>query len=326
MEHASRPPLRRLLTLDRKIREGDYPNAVALAADLEVNRRTIYRDLDFLRDSWGAPLEFCAHKNGYFYSNPDYALPLLRISETELLALCLAERLMQQYRGTSIANDLATAFRKLTGHLSEEVTIDLNHLADAVSFRGQAAEGGEVKQFRQLLRAVQQCRQLDLVYWSASRDEVTRRVVDPYHLTSTLGDWYLVAYCHLREEVRMFAPARIRSLKETGKRFERPAEFRIGDYLDASFRTMRGFGEPLRVRLRFRGEAARYVKLREWHPTQRLKERRDGSLEMTLAVSHLLEVRRWVLGYGPECEVLEPAELREQVREEFRRGLEVYES
>jgi predicted DNA-binding transcriptional regulator YafY len=77
--------------------------------------------------------------------------------------------------------------------------------------------------------------------------------------------------------------------------------------------------------LRFTGEAARYVKLREWHPTQRLKERRDGSLEMTLEVSHLLEVRRWLLGYGPECEVLEPKELREQVREELRRGLALYE-
>ncbi len=79
------------------------------------------------------------------------------------------------------------------------------------------------------------------------------------------------------------------------------------------------------MRLRFTGAAARYVRLREWHPSQKVKDRRDGSLELTLTVSHLLEVRRWVMGYGPECEVLEPAQLREEVREEFRRGAKVYE-
>ena len=99
-------------------------------------------------------------------------------------------------------------------------------------------------------------------------------------------------------------------MRETGERFERPAAFRIGTYLDSSFHSMRGDAGCWRVKLRFTGEAVRYVKLREWHPTQRLKERRDGSLEMTLEVSHLLEVRRWVLGYGPQCEVLAPAELR----------------
>jgi predicted DNA-binding transcriptional regulator YafY len=123
----------------------------------------------------------------------------------------------------------------------------------------------------------------------------------------------------------MFAPARIRSLKETGERFERPPDFRIGDYLDKSFRSMRGAAGPRRVRLRFTGEAARYVKLREWHPTQKLRQRHNGSLELTLTVTHFLEVRRWVMGYGPECEVLEPNELREQVHEGLRRAAKVYE-
>ncbi len=325
MERTSRPPLRRLVAVDRCIRAGGYPNTRTLAGELEVNRRTVLRDLEFLRDSLGAPLEYDARRHGYYYSLPDYALPLLRLSEGELVALFLAERLMQTYHGTPYAADLATTFRKLTAQLPDEVTVDLSHLGETVSFRSPQADAGAVRCFRQLMRAVREGRRLELLYWSALRDEECRRTVDPYHLTSVQGEWYLVAFCHLREEVRMFVPARIRSLRETGERFERPADFRIGDYLDASFRSMRGDAGPQRVRLRFTGEAARYVKLREWHPSQVIKERRDGSLELTLTVSHLLEVRRWVMGYGPECEVLEPAELREQVRDEFRRGWEVYE-
>jgi predicted DNA-binding transcriptional regulator YafY len=100
METASRPPLRRLMALDRMIRSGAFPNARTAAEDLEVHSRTIHRDLDFLRDSWGAPLEFCPQRNGYFYRDADYALPLLRLSEGELVALFLAERAMQHYRDT----------------------------------------------------------------------------------------------------------------------------------------------------------------------------------------------------------------------------------
>ena len=79
MKLASRPPLRRLLELDRMLRASRYPNAVSAAAELEVAARTIHRDLAFLRDSWGAPLAFDRERNGYFYTDPDYALPLLRL-------------------------------------------------------------------------------------------------------------------------------------------------------------------------------------------------------------------------------------------------------
>ena len=162
------------------------------------------------------PLEFCPQRNGYYYRDPDFALPALRLTEGELVALFLAERLMHQYRGTPYATDLAKAFRKLTAHLPDEVTVDLTHLEQTVSFRNAQPDGGDVRCFRRLLRAVREGRQLELVYWSASRDEECRRVVDPYHLTSVQSDWYLVAYCHVREDVRMFAPSRIRSIARDG--------------------------------------------------------------------------------------------------------------
>lgn len=325
MRVASRPPLRRLLALDRMIRAGHYPNASKAAKALEVNPRTVHRDLEFLRDSWGAPLAFSHRHNGYYYEAGDYAIPLFRMTEGELVALFLAERQMQQYRGTPFGRQLATALGKLTATLPDEVTLDLSHLGDVYSFRHQASDAGDAKRFGRLARATLQGRQLELVYWTASRDETTRRVVDPYHLASIGGDWYLIAYCHLRQAIRMFAPGRIRSLRETGVRFERPADFRIADYLDAGFRAMRGNGPPRRIRLRFTPEAARYIRERTWHPTQRLQERKDGSLVLSMNVTHLLEVQRWVLSHGSGCEVLGPEELRRAVRRELQRTLERYE-
>src|SRR5262249_23713860 len=156
------------------------------------------------------------------------------------------------------------------------------------------------------------------------RDETCQRVVDPYHLTSVQGDGYLVAYCHLREDVRMFSPGRIRSLRETGERFERSKDFAIGVYLHASFRAVRGSGPPRRVRLRFTAEAARYVRERVWHPSQHLRERRDGGVELTVRVSDFREVKRWVLSYGAGCEVVDPVERRAEVAEEVERTLLLY--
>jgi predicted DNA-binding transcriptional regulator YafY len=199
MELAGRPLLRRIVALDRMVRTLQYPNSQTAARALEVCPRTIHRDFDFLRDSLGTPLEFSRAHNGFYYRDPDYALPLVRITEGELIALFLAERVLHEYQGTPYAADLARAFTKLTATLAEPVTIDLAHLDQAFSFRRHAAPPADPKVFRRLVQAIREGRQLELVYWTASRDQTNRRLVDPYHLASVQGEWYLVANCHLRE-------------------------------------------------------------------------------------------------------------------------------
>jgi predicted DNA-binding transcriptional regulator YafY len=324
MRLSSRPPLARLALIDREIRKGTWPTCNRLAGLLDVGRRTVLRDLDFLRDRLHAPLEFDRPHNGYCYRDPTFCLPYWQMSEGDLVAVFLAERLLQEYRHTPYAPALAAAFAKITAALPDPVTIDLAHLAEAVSLRHQGADPGEAGRFALLHKAVCEGRQLELLYWSASRDQTARRVVDPYHLASIDGDWFLIAFCHLREDIRMFAPGRIRELKETGVSFQRPADFHAAAYLDAGFRKMRGTGAPVRVRLRFRPAAARYVCERVCHPTQELRDLAGGRLEMTLRLNHLLEVKRWVMSLGPDCEVLEPEQLRSEVAAELLQAVRQY--
>jgi predicted DNA-binding transcriptional regulator YafY len=319
MKSAKRPALLRFARIDEKLRSGSWPNASSLARDLEVTPRTIHRDVEFLRDQYHAPIAFDPHKNGYYYSEASYALPYFRVSEGECVALFLAERLLQQYRGSPFAADISRLFHKVVDLLAEPITINLQHLADPVSFRQHSTGVGNVQQFDQLHRATRAGRQLEIVYWTASRDETCHRVVDPYHLTSVDADWYLVAYCHRREEVLMFSLQRIRALRETGTAFERPADFRISDYLDVGFRKLRGDGPAQTVRLRFAPHAARYVREKVWHPTQKLRDHKDGSLTLTFRVNHLLEVKRWVLSFGADCEVLAPKQLQLDIRGELQK-------
>jgi predicted DNA-binding transcriptional regulator YafY len=194
-------------------------------------------------------------------------------------------------------------------------------LGQAYSMHTQTTDPGQAERFRQLIHAVRDGRQLELLYWTASRDETNRRVVDPNHLAAIDGDWFLVGYCHLREEERMFAPSRIRELRETGEHCERPDDFHIANFLEPSFRKMRGTGPANEVRLRFSPLAARYIREKNWHPTQQLDNQPDGGLVLTLRVNHLLEVKRWALSWGADCEVLRPQELRAEIAAELGKML-----
>jgi predicted DNA-binding transcriptional regulator YafY len=308
MKIAVRFSLQRIAAFDRAIRAGEYPNARTIARELEVGHRTVQRDVEFLRDRLGAPLAFDRRRNGYYYNRPDYRLPLMNLSEGELVALFLAERALQQYRGTPYAADLARAFGKLTAGLSDRVTVDLGHLGEAHSFRTTAASSLDPGLFRDLEAAIRGRSR------GGGRGEGAAREVDPYHLASVDGQWYLIGHCHVRGEVRMFVPSRIRSLEPSGSTFDPPSDFRIGDYQAGSFSVLRGAeGELHRVRLRFTGDAVKYLRERTWHPSQTIEEISDGSLILGLAVGHLREVERLALSWGASCEVLGPLELRERM-------------
>jgi predicted DNA-binding transcriptional regulator YafY len=161
-------------------------------------------------------------------------------------------------------------------------------------------------------RALLERRRLDMRYYSMSRDEENPRQVDPYHLTVFDGGYYLVGYCHLRKTERIFAVERIRELKMLTIRFQVRPGFNAEEYLKHSWGIVKG--EIVPVKVIFSRAIARYIRDRLWHPSQRLRQLADGRLEMSLRVADTLEVRRWILGYGSEAEVLEPPALREVLR------------
>lgn len=319
MRLLNRPALVRMAKIDAEIRAGRRPNATTLAKLLEVNPRTIQRDLGCLRDQLGAPIDYDIHRRGFFYTDATYRLALPQISEGECLALFLAERLLQQYRGLPCTADLRRLFQKITTLLPDGISLHVDQLSQAYAVHTQSADPGDADRFRALVRAIERGRQLDLLYWSASRDQTVRRVVDPYHLALVENEWYLIGHCHLREDVRMFAPSRIRELRETGTLIERPPDFRITDYLDAGFRKMRGAGPAQTVRLRLAPTAARFVREKTWHASQKIDEEPDDGLVLTMRVNHLAEVKRWVMSFGAECEVLVPDELKQDIISEIDR-------
>ena len=122
----ARPPLERMLRIHQAIQSGTYPNATALAGQLEVSTKSIYRDIEFMRDRLEIPVEFDGARNGYHYTQPLSAFPTLQITEGELFALLVAEKALQQYRGTTFEKPLVSAFNKMAASLPDTVSLNLD--------------------------------------------------------------------------------------------------------------------------------------------------------------------------------------------------------
>ena len=140
-------------------------------------------------------------------------------------------------------------------------------------------------------------------------------MIDPYQLANINNEWYLYAFDHKRSDIRCFVPTRILNVESTGKIFERPDSFTLDKYLADSFGVYKG-DESYGIRVRFTKTVAPFIKEKNWHPTQQIKNLKDGSVELSLQLSHLSDIQRWILGWGSQATVLEPKELAESVRAE----------
>lgn len=308
-----RPPLERMLRIHKELLSGALPNSTALAQALEVTVKTIHRDLEFMRSRLDLPIQYDAARHGLYYSEPVNSFPSFQITEGELVALVVAEKALQQYRGTSFEKPLLSAIKKLEQGLPETISLSLSDIHQTISFRTRAEAVLDLEAFDRLARATAKLKQLELEYRKPGQARAERRVVDPYHLANINGEWYLFAYDHLRKDIRTFVPSRIKAIKETGKTFARPRKFSLDQRLQHSFGVHSAEGE-FDVTIRFSARVADYIREKKWHDSQQNKERRDGQLEVRMKLSSLKEVHRWVMGWGGEAVALRPRELVEMVR------------
>ena len=317
----SRPPLERMLRIHQSLQSGKFPNATKLAREIEVSTKSIHRDIGFMRDRLDLPVEFDPARNGYFYSEEVSAFPNIQITEGELFALVVAEKALQQYRGTSFEKPLFSAIKKMEQALPDTISLNLADIEQTISFRTRAEQILDLKIFDALAKTAARRQQIELTYRKPGQTKSEARVIDPYHLANINGEWYLYAYDHARKDIRTFAPARIKSVKPTGKTFERPQKFSLEKRLRDSFGVHSGQGEH-EVVIRFNPRAADYVREKKWHESQQLRELKNGGVELSLKLSSLAEIERWVLSWGGDANVLQPRELTEAVKQSAKRILQ----
>jgi predicted DNA-binding transcriptional regulator YafY len=321
-----RHALYRICQIDRLLREKQYPNCRQLAERFEVHQRTVERDIEVMRDQLGAPIAYDRNRNGYHYTSAGFFLPQVRLTEGEMVVVYLGQKLLLQYAGTPYEAQIRQALEKIALLLPDEVSMELAQVNRGISFAFEATRGDQelvTGHYARLYDAIVQCETVEIHYYAASTGEKTRRRVDGYHLHLRDGAWYVIGRCHLRGKVQLFALDRILELGLTGSKFDRPSDFDIATFWADAWALERG-ATPVECAVRFDPYPARYIRERVWHSSQVLEELEDGSVILRVRVSGPAEFMRWVLQYGSSAEVLEPANLREAVRQEAEGSLKRY--
>lgn len=296
--------------------------AESLPRDLPKHLRTIRRDLAAL-EAAGFPLitERVDGHTRWRLMDGYRRIPAIAFSPTELMALTFSRDLLKPLEGTQIKGALDSALNKATAALPPQGQCYVRQL------QGFFSVGlGPHKLYRQhqdtidrITQAIAQLRTLQMRYYAASRNATTRREVDPYRLWYAAGALYLIAYCHLRRQVRLFAVDRVRSLTITDHPYQMPLGFDVEAYVQDALVVM--MGKRVTVELLVSKSAAPWVKDRLWHPSQALTPLAGGRLKLTLSVADTPELVGWILSFGGKVQVLKPAALAERVRDEARRIL-----
>jgi|688.fasta_scaffold136713_2 predicted DNA-binding transcriptional regulator YafY len=315
--------LERVLAIDSEICRGRYPSVTDLCQRFEVSERTLHEDIRFLRENLAREIDFDHVKNGYFNSNPQKRLPAFELSSGEVFALTLGKELLSQYIGTSFEPTLRSALEKISERLPDKVQVDPADVQAIIRFRGSAIIPISGKLFTEINKACDARKQIEFTYFAASKGETTSRLVDPQVLLHDRGAWYLVAYCHSRKALRMFALHRIRDYKILDATFDPIPREEINKWMDAAFQLEHGEKEH-NITVQFAPQASRYIRERIWHPQQALVDAPDGSCTLTFPASSLDEVLRWVCQYGADALVLEPPELRDMVKQSLTATLAKY--
>jgi hypothetical protein len=163
---------------------------------------------------------------------------------------------------------------------------------------------------------------LTLAYKTGNGKEASY-TVDPYTLVSYKGGLYLLGYAHNRKALRTFALERIAAVEMLRERFEIPEHFSLEEQFRSSFGIVDEAVMP--VRIRFAPRIAHAVHDRIWHPTQRVEKNGDGSVEISFEAGGVMEIISWLLSYGENAELLQPAELRQEVAKSVRAMEEMYQ-
>lgn len=309
----NRPPLERMLRIHEDLQRGNSINSTQLMADLEISRKTVVRDVAYMREQLNLPIAFDARTNTYRYTHPVNVFPTVQVTEGELMALLVARRAVEQYEGTPFHRQLEVAFEKLTVGLKEHISFSPADELRAVSFKNMGLGKADLGVFNVLSAAVLKQQEVTFDYKKPGDARPSRRTVQPYHLSHRQNLWYLVGHDVERAALRTFALPRISGARTTKNTFSRPQDFSPDKFFSNALGVLGGSGNH-KVRIRFTAKAADRVRERVWHESQKLQDLPDGGVKLSLKLGALPEVESWILSWGAEAEALAPAELRKRVK------------
>jgi len=314
--------LERYYWFDNQVRTARFPNASSLAEQFEISSKTAQRSIDFMRDRIGAPLEYDQRHKGYRYRDNSFSLPSFHVSQEEMVSVLLARNLLSNSAGGLISRDIQSFGRKLFTTMGQ-IGFTQDKLRNAFSAVWNGYSPSQASTFRVVLNALLQNRLLTCRYTSPAGGRETERTIAPHHLQHYMGSWVLIGWCHLKQGWRKFFLSRMSDPIMSDESFDPRPKKEWEPLIHTSFGIFQG-GSPIPVVLQFNPFRAPWIREQVWHPDQKMEDLPDGGLRLVLPVTDLREIKLRVLQFGADVEVIEPEELRREIREEIEKMAKIY--
>lgn len=303
----------RLLKLLQRLQAGQGSNADQLAEACGVSRRTIFRDLETLREA-GVPLIFDSQADRYSISS-SYFLPPTNFTPEEALSLIALASETANGEGLPFYHAAHQAALKLESTLPaplrEELKDHTRTIQISFNQRNPLKEKDSI--YQALVKSIANGKVVSIKYDSLTEWETISTRLRPYQLLFSRRSWYVIGRSSLHREVRTFNVGRIHEIRTTRQNYVIPRQFSLKKYLGYAWHLIPEPGKIYDIAVRFQPLVAQNVAEVAWHKTQRLEFQADGSLLFHVRVSGLSEISWWILGYGDQAEVLSPSKLRKLV-------------
>ncbi|MEO0416089.1 MAG: WYL domain-containing protein, partial [Verrucomicrobiota bacterium] len=270
-------------------------------------------------------------RHGYYYTKPVSEFPFLETTAEDIVSVIVAQNALRHLQGSSLEASIRSGFEKILSSMGGQVSLQWTDIDKAFAVQSKGMAEQDLQLIRRLTDALLECREVEFQYKKLRANSAELRKVRPYHLTEIDGAWYIIGYDLDRKARRTFNVQRITNLGVTSRRFPRPADLNLESHLSGSFGVWSGTkkeGEEFEVKIKFTDFAARIVSERRWHPSQELEiiDEHGNEIELTMRLTALEDVSRWVMGFGPMAEVLGPPEFREMMRDQHAAALRQYQA
>lgn len=319
--HAAMERIERIVLFHRLLSANRYGvSSDRLMEETGCSRATLYRDMGFMRDFLGAPLEREGEPRLWRYSRSDQAfeLPGVWLSPDELYALLLAQQVLKRAGGGLLGDALGRFQPRIERMLGAQA----KQLGRLRVLRAHSRQVNEAT-FRLVAQAVLERKRLKFRYKARSTEEVQERRVHPQRLTHYRDNWYLDAFDETRSGIRSFALDRIQQPQVDDSEALDLTDEALDKQLAAGYGIFSGAVKDVAV-IRFSQHAARWVSEEQWHSQQQGRFLSDGSYELRLPYSHPRELLMDILRYAGDAQVISPVPLREQMRSMLNLALANY--
>jgi predicted DNA-binding transcriptional regulator YafY len=300
----------------------------SLCEHLDIDKRQAYRVMETLQYDFGFVIDrdkSILSGEVRYYLDKEYCKRLLdmkvvdlNLSLPEIVALYFLKGHAKLYKGTDIESNISRAFAKLDVFVPEGLADKLEKvkslLITSTKFVKDYSEKDEI--IDSITSAIMQQKTCTVEYHSFSNDRIKKFDIDPLTFFEWNGGLYLFVRVTKYGDIRELAVERIKNLSLTNNTYEYPNDFDPDSLLEEAFGLI--YDEPLTVKIKLAADHALYIQERCWAKNQKIEKQKDGSIILSMTTSGWFDVKKWILSYGADAELLEPADKRKELKKEAK--------